>query len=238
MRAVFPPNDETRLVRDFFDNQTAGFFVEVGANDPVVGSQSWHLEQMGWKGILVEPQPVLADKLREARSAKVYAVACSSQRNAGGTMPLHIAGPFSSFDPALMVPGVRPEASIDVPVWTLDAVLADAGAPVPVDFLSVDVEGHEIEVLGGFDFARWRPRLILLEDHVVGLAKHFFLQRARYKLIRRTGLNGWYVPRDQAPKLGWDGCWQIVRKYYLGLPFRVLRDFKRRIRDRIRDMFA
>jgi FkbM family methyltransferase len=235
MRAVFPPDDETRLVREFFGNRTTGYFVEVGANDPVEGSQTWHLEQIGWNGMLVEPQPALAERLRQTRAAKVYAVACSSPRHAGGTMPLHIAGPFSSFDPALMVPGVRSDTSIDVPVQTLDATLADAAAPVPVDFLSVDVEGHEIEVLSGFDFQRWRPRLILLEDHVVSLAKHFYLQRAGYKLIRRTGLNGWYVPREQAPELGWDGCWQIVRKYYLGLPFRILRDFKRRIRDRIRE---
>jgi FkbM family methyltransferase len=225
-------------VREFFGNRNAGFFVEVGANDPVEGSQTWHLEQIGWNGILVEPQPNLADRLRQARSAKVYAVACSSPQNSGSMLPLHIAGPFSSFNPALMVPGVRPNAAIEVPVRTLDAVLAEAAAPQPLDFLSVDVEGHEIDVLSGFDFARWRPRLILLEDHVVDLTKHRYMENAGYKLIRRTGLNGWYVPRDQAPALGWDGGWQIVRKYYLGLPFRVVRDFKRRIRDRVRERFT
>ena len=56
MRAILPPDDETRLVRDFFGGAT-GYFVDVGANDPQVGSQSWHLEQEGWTGILVEPQP-------------------------------------------------------------------------------------------------------------------------------------------------------------------------------------
>jgi hypothetical protein len=89
-------------------------------------------------------------------------------------------------------------------------------------------------VLRGFDFARWRPRLILLEDHVTSLAKHRFLTAAGYTLIRRTGLNGWYVPREGAPALNWFGRWQILRKYYLALPFRVLRDAKRRLRDRIR----
>ena len=54
MRAILPPDDETRLVRDFFGG-VPGFFVDVGANDPQLGSQSWHLEQAGWTGILVEP---------------------------------------------------------------------------------------------------------------------------------------------------------------------------------------
>lgn len=222
------------MVREFFENRPAGFFVEVGANDPVQGSQTWHLEQAGWSGLLVEPQPDLAEKLRQMRKAKVFAVACSSPRYEGGTLPLHIAGPFSSFDPKLMVAGVEAGAPIEVPVRTLDSLLSEAGAPVPIDFLSVDVEGHEIDVLSGFDFARWRPRLILLEDHVVNLTKHHFMRRAGYKLVRRTGLNAWYVPPERAFALGWFGRWQMLRKYYLGLPFRILRDFLRRLRGRLR----
>jgi len=233
VRAIFPPDDETLMVRKFFGNKPAGFFVEVGANDPVQDSQTWHLEQAGWGGLLVEPQPDLAERLRQTRKAKVFAVACSSPQHAGGTLPLHVAGPFSSFDPALMVAGVKPSAPIQVPVRTLDSLLSEAGAPAPIDFLSVDVEGHEIDVLSGFDFTRWQPRLILLEDHVVNLTKHRFMQDAGYRLVRRTGLNAWYVPPDQAFPLGWLGRWQMLRKYYLGLPFRILRDILRRLRGRI-----
>lgn len=234
MGAIFPPEQETRLVREFFSTRGKGFFVEVGANDSKDGSQSWHLEEAGWTGILVEPQPELAEKLRTTRSAAVYAVACSSPDRAGSRMPLHIAGPFSSFDPTLVVTGIRPETTIDVPVKTLDDILIEARAPAPIDFLSIDVEGHELNVLQGFDVKRWRPRLILLEDHVSGLAKHFFLNRCGYRLVRRTGLNGWYVPHEEASALDFVGRWQIIRKYYLALPFRILRDFKRRIRDRVR----
>lgn len=149
-------------------------------------------------------------------------------------MRLYVSGAFSSFDPNLAVTGIRPDKTIDVPVRTLDDILSEGQAPQPVDFLSIDVEGHEIDVLRGFDFARWRPRLILLEDHVTGLGKHLFMRSAGYRLIRRTGLNGWYVPREEAPALDWTGRWQILRKYYLALPFRIVRDFKRRLRDRIR----
>src|SRR5262249_51916936 len=154
----------------------------------------WHLEQIGWTGVLIEPQPDLADELRRQRKAKVYAVACSAPEHAGRTMRLHVAGGVSSFAAGLAVTGGRAGHAIDVPVRTLDDVLAEAQAPRPLDLLSVDVEGHEIEVLRGFDFAQWRPRLILLEDHVTDLAKHRFMRRNGYRLMRRTGLNGWYVP--------------------------------------------
>jgi len=68
-----PPDHEMRLVAAFFGD-IKGFFVEVGANDPRERSQTWHLEQAGWTGLLIEPQPDLAAKLRAMRSAKVFAV--------------------------------------------------------------------------------------------------------------------------------------------------------------------
>ncbi len=85
-------------------------------------------------------------------------------------------------------------------------------------------EGHEIEVLRGFDIARWRPRLILLEDHVVDLYKHRFLKAHGYRIIRRYENNGWYVPYDSVVACRWSDHWEILRKYYLALPFRLLRN--------------
>lgn len=231
---VFKPDFEAPLVREFFRDRPRGFFVEVGANDPKKDSQSWHLEQAGWTGILVEPLPDLAAELRRQRTAQVFEVACSSPDRAGQVMRLHVAGPFSSFDPNLAVTGMRADRVIDVKVRTLNDVLSEGNAQVPIDLMSVDVEGHELEVLSGFDFARWKPRLVLLEDHVSSLDKHHFMMRSGYALMRRTGLNGWYVPREDAPPMDLLGRWQIFRKYYLALPFRMFRDARRRLRDRIR----
>jgi hypothetical protein len=149
-------------------------------------------------------------------------------------MRLHVAGPFSSFDPNLAVTGMRAARAIDVKVRTLDEVLAEGHASAPIDLMSVDVEGHELDVLRGFDFSRWKPRLVLLEDHVSNLDKHRFMTKAGYALMRRTGLNGWYVPYADAPPMDLFGRWQIFRKYYLGLPFRMFRDARRRLRDRNR----
>jgi FkbM family methyltransferase len=227
--ARVPPDHETWLIAAFFGKRN-GYFVVVGANEPRERSQTWHLEQAGWTGMLIEPQPELAAQLRAHRTAKVIAVACSSPANAGKTLPLHVAGPLSSLDRARMAPGATPETVIMVPVKTLDSVLEQAGAPDGFDFLSVDVGGHEIEVLRGFDIARWRPQLILLEDHVGDLSKHRYLKSAGYRLIRRYENNGWYVSRDAAGKVGWMDRWEILRKYYLALPFRLLRNISRRLR--------
>jgi FkbM family methyltransferase len=222
-----------RLVAAFFGNIT-GYFVEVGANDPRERSQSWHLEQNGWTGVLIEPQPDLAAELRASRSAKVFAAACSSPDNAGLALPLHVAGPLSSLDRRHMAPGATPERVINVPSRTLDSVLEEAGSPIAFDFLSIDVEGHEIEVLRGFDIDRWRPRLILLEDHVADLSKHRYLTAAGYRIIRRFENNGWYVPRKSGVICQWPDRWEILRKYYLALAFRKLRNLSRQLRKSVK----
>jgi FkbM family methyltransferase len=234
MNAIFPYAAENNLKEEFFGHSGNGFFVEVGANDPEQWSQSFHLEQLGWRGIVVEPQPHLAELLRQRRRAKVYCVACSAPENAGKSMTLHLAGIHSSFDPMLKVAGVRPQGSVEAPLRTLDEILAETDAPSPIDFLAIDVEGHEIEVLRGFDFARWRPRLILLEDLVLDMRLHRFMQSRGYKWIRRTDINSWYVPSESPLQVGLIGRWQFFRKYCLGTPFRRLREALRRLRARMR----
>jgi FkbM family methyltransferase len=234
----FNHEHEQQLVRDFFGAAAPGFFVDVGANHLHVGSQSLHLERRGWRGVLIEPLPNLAAQLRRTRQAQVFAVACSSPGKAGCRLPYHVAGAMSALDCDRMAPGSRPERVIDVEVRTLDDVLADAGAPAPIDFLSIDVEGHEVEVLRGFDFARWRPRLILIEDHVGDLSKFFFLRRAGYRLVRHRGFNGWYVPAGPSHAVAWRERWEVWRKYFLALPIRMLRDSSRRLRQPLKDLLG
>ena len=127
--ATHPTHEEERaLVRAFFSGDNSGYFVEVGANHPTEGSQTWHLEQAGWTGVLVEPQPDLAAFLVTSRKARVFAVACSSPGNAGQSLQLHVDGPRSALDRDRMSPGAEAAYVIVVPTRTLDSVLEEADA--------------------------------------------------------------------------------------------------------------
>jgi FkbM family methyltransferase len=228
VRTIFGQEGEDELRREFFRDSDRGYFVEVGAYQPEHLSQTFDLEQRGWSGVLVEPQPDLAAELRRRRTAKVYAEACSSRANSGSQMTLHLAGGASSFNKALNLAALKPHGIMDVPARTLDEILADAGLP-QVDFISIDVEGHELEVLDGFDLARWHPRLILIEDLLLHLRVHRYLIRRGYRWFRRTGLDNWYVPANKLPRLGVYGFWQFINKFYLGTPLRRLRFGWRRL---------
>jgi len=119
---------------------------------------------------------------------------CSSPENAGRELPLHFAGPLSSLNRERIAPGATPENVITVPTRTQDSILTEAGSRRGFDFLSIDVEGHEIKVLPGFDVGRRRPRLI--EDHVADLSRRRYLAAAGYRIIRRYENNRWYASRD------------------------------------------
>jgi FkbM family methyltransferase len=233
-RAIFPDTAENALKEEFFGHARTGYFVDVGANHPTDMSQTWHLERLGWRGILVEPQPALAQKLKEQRQARVFACACSAPANAGKMLRLHTAGIHSSLNPYFFVSGMRKEDVIEVPARTLDDILEEAQAPVPIDLLSIDVENHEIEVLTGLTLTRWRARLILIEDLALNLKLHRLLTSRGYRWMRRTGLNGWYVPADSPMTVSPFGRWQFLRKHYLGIPFRNLREAKRKQREKLR----
>lgn len=230
-RAIFPWIVEQQLREEFFAGTPKGFFVDVGANDPIEGSQTWHLEQKGWRGVLIEPQPMLAQKLKERRATLVFPCACSSPQNAGKTLPFQLAGIQSSLNLNFFVAGMRKDEIIEVPVRTLDDILTEAKAPVPIDLLSIDVESHEIDVLSGLTLKRWQPRLIFIEDTVLNLRLHRVLQSHGYKWVRRTGLNAWYVPIESSMSVSLFGRWQFFRKYYFGTPFRNVREAKRKVRE-------
>jgi FkbM family methyltransferase len=212
---------EKEAILDFFGRRAGGYFVEVGANDPRQLSQTWLLEQLGWTGLLVEPQQKCYEKLVEARpKSRVVRAACAGPE-ARGTGSLHVAqsSVHSSLERHVDDQGVNYVGLETVPIVTVDELLAQA-PPKRVDFVSIDVEGTELDVLRGFDLARWKPELLLIEDKVNNLEKHRYIVQRGYRLLRRTGVNGWYVPKEHAARPSPGDALKLWRKYYLGTPFR------------------
>lgn len=214
---------ETEFVREYLGEKPPGFYVEVGANDPKFLSQTWHLEERGWRGVLVEPLPEKAAALRRERpNSQVFEAGCSSPDKVGEAI-LHIAefDVHSSLEQGVDDPTVLYPGSVKVKIMTLDQILEQAGA-TRVDFVSMDTEGTELNVLMGFNLERWKPRLLLIEDQVHSLKKHFHMKRHGYRLVKRTSFNNWYIPVGAArPRVTFGERWNLVRKMYIATPWRV-----------------
>lgn len=154
-----------------------GFFVEAGANDGYTQSNTYYLERFrGWRGVLVEPLPALYERCRRERPrSRVFRCALVGEDYGSGTAPMLAANltslvrgaqKSSEADEAHCRAGARIQETLvsefDVPARTLTSVLEEVGAG-RVDFLSLDVEGYELQALNGLDLERFRPRYILVE---------------------------------------------------------------------------
>lgn len=199
-----------------------GCFLEIGANHPTQLSQTWLLEQNGWSGILIEPLPHLATLLAQQRkNSRVFEAAVSSADKTGHSYLI-----VKESDAESILVFDEPDNTCSyklVQVRTINDILTEAGC-TQVDFLSIDIEGMEIPALQDFDFEKYRPKMVLIEDHCHDLKKHRFLQSKGYKIVNRCGCNNWYIPE----KMKYTGertvsGYEMIRKLYLGLPFRMIK---------------
>lgn len=221
---------ERELVARYFSGRR-GVFVDIGAFDPVLGSQTWHLEQLGWGGLLVEPNAEMAAKLRTVRKARVVEAACGSPTQHGTTMTFQVNSSYSTLGDDIWEPGIFAHETRKVPVVTLDSLLEQSEIRT-VDFVSIDVEGFEVNVLEGFSLERYRPALVLIEDHAHDRSRHRHMVGRAYKRVRRTGLNSWYVPKETDFPISLFGRLQFLRKFVLGVPPRIVKRRWRKFRAR------
>ena len=86
---------------------------------------------------------------------------------------------------------------VEVPAKSLTTILDDANAPREIDFMSVDVEGHEMPVLRGLDFDRYRPRILMPEAMEADAAMEIinYLEPLGYRLARRHAGNLFFCLR-------------------------------------------
>lgn len=163
-------NGEDRWLDAHFGGKRAGFFVEVGAYDGVNLSNTYHFEQSGWTGILIEPDPEMADRCRRDRPRSLT-FECAAGERAGEISFYKVAGGEAYSTTSLSVAhrerldrmGLA-WREVRVAVRTLDSILQEAHAP-KVDFVSIDVEGGELAVLRGFDIRRWKPAVVIVETN-------------------------------------------------------------------------
>ena len=184
-----------------------GFYVDVGAASPSTASVTRHFYDLGWSGINIEPlSHYVADLRRERpRDVTVEAVAGASPGQSGFYV-VEEDQDLSTFDPRrveeIMAEGIRTERRL-VEMVTLNGVLEQA-QPATIDFLKIDAEGSEREVLLGIDLRKWRPRVLLIEatfpnsqipSH--GEWEHLVL-KSGYRFASFDGINRYYAAEEES----------------------------------------
>jgi FkbM family methyltransferase len=205
----YAQNGEDVLLGRLFGGQPDGFYVDVGASDPTDLSLTRHFYERGWRGVNVEPVPSAYARLRAERprdcNLNVGVAAAAGEMTFYEVPDQSVLSTFSAEQAALYRAEGRAVVARPVRVLSL-AELCAAHVDRPIDFLSIDVEGLEREVLIGGDWKRWRPRVVLLEATRpnTSVPTHHewepLLLEAGYLFAYFDGLNRFYV-RGEEPAL-------------------------------------
>lgn len=140
-----------------YPNGFCGYACDVGANDGKFESNTASLEGLGWTVMCVEANPDLEQEGRIRR--KLWRAVAAGSKNETRGFKACGTRPWASSSTICDEDGLT-----QVPVLTLDTILEQAGFP-RLDFLTVDVEGWEEEVMKGFSIERWKPKCIALEHY-------------------------------------------------------------------------
>lgn len=170
------------ILLDSIFKKENGFFIELGANDGLTQSNTALLEfNRGWKGVLIEPSLNAYTECCKNRPASTcFNLACVSNTFEENEIQGDFNGGMMS-----SVKGVRngTNALVSVKVSTLEKILDSVGA-TSIDFLSLDTEGYELNILKGLNLSKYRPRYMLIEIYTKDYSDILaFLSENNYLLL-------------------------------------------------------
>ena len=199
--------EDMHLLR-VFGEQANGFYIDIGAGHPVYDNVSFAFYLRSWSGITAEPNPWLA-QLSEAvrpRDSRIQSLVGEK----AGEATYYLVDDFHGLSTTVEGHALKAQSefgknsqAMTVPVTTLRA-LCEQHAPAAIDFLKIDVEGAEREVLLGGDWRRFRPKVVVLEALApVTMVPSWeawepLLTAQSYRFAFFDSLNRYYVAEEHA----------------------------------------
>jgi len=198
---LYSQHFEELLIREFFNDQRNGFFVDVGAGHYRINSTTYYLEKhLGWRGIAIDAISryekgyllsrkntqfysfFVADKSDE--EIDFYIIERNKRLSTGNVEAARRQGKFEK---------------VKVPTITLDDLLEREGIS-HFDFLSMDIELAEPAALAGFDIDRYKPSLVCIEAHEPVLDQILdYFSKNNYEIIENykglDPLNLYFTPK-------------------------------------------
>jgi FkbM family methyltransferase len=210
-----------------FAGQATGTYIDIGAGHPVADNVSFWFYERGWAGIVVEPQLELAALYPRLRPRDI-AVRTLVGREAG-ERDFYLVDRLHGFSTVIEKHLQKVKAigagyrTVRLPVVTL-ASLCETHGLDDVDFLKIDVEGAEADVLFGGDWKRFRPKVIVAEAVTPGTGEPSWqdweplLLAQGYRFVLFDTLNRFYVAQERPEIMGRlpseRAPWDVVRHMY------------------------
>ncbi|MBR0754588.1 FkbM family methyltransferase [Bradyrhizobium jicamae] len=202
----YAQNFEDVMIARLFPSDHRGFYIDIGAADPVRFSVTKHFYDAGWQGVNVEPLPHFFARLTAARARDVNLQAMVGVGQ--GLQPFYEIAEFrenSTGDQNVMESLRQQGATVhthEVGCTSLAEICERHAGDRGIDFLKIDVEGSERDVLDGADWRRFRPVLVVVEAVAVNRRDETWavwepaLTGHEYEKVWFDGLNNFYLRRE------------------------------------------
>ncbi len=188
-------------------------YVDIGAYDPVAGSNTYWFYRKGGRGLLIEPNVSLTERLRSVRprdSVLPVGIGITAEREADYYV-FNLAQ-NNTFDPEVAerlshdTSGeIHLERVVKMPLVPINELLAEHFDGGNLDLLSIDVEGLDLAILETMDFQRYRPTLLCVEHHHIAGGRQRlddYLSEQAYAIRGMTEPNTIYVDQRYLEKRG------------------------------------
>lgn len=185
------------FVINFLNFKKKSFFIEFGASDGIFCSNTYILEKFFlWDGILAEPSKFWQKKIKKNRKCKVFYGAISTQSKKKINFYENISPGLSS----LFCSKKNFVKSYKVNTLSINDLLKKYKSPKNIDYLSIDTEGKEYEIIKSLNFKKYRPKIITIEHNYKSDKKLIenFLIRKNYKTFNKslTQYDMWFYDKE------------------------------------------
>lgn len=196
----FSQEGEDMILKSFYEEQPhyKGFYVDVGAHHPIRFSNTYFFYKRGWKGINIDPTPDSMKAFNSIRKDDINLEIAVNNDPTPITFSCFNEPALNTFDQKLAkerdgLRNYKITQQIKITPQPLSKVL-DEYLPEgeKIDFMTIDVEGLDYEVLQSNNWEKYSPTYILIEDHNTDLAKlneskvYTFLVSKNYALSAKT----------------------------------------------------
>ena len=197
------------LADDFFKKKKYGVYIDIGCHQPFLNNNTYRLYKRGWTGINIDLDFNSIDLFNFFRKKDFNINAAVSNKNE--EKDLYFFHNRSAINTLSKESGLKAKEIRKIKSRTLNDIIENSPyKDKKINYLSIDVEGHELSVLNGFDINKYKPELIIIEfidinikeyylnkiDNIMSSDIYNFMKRHDYKLINWVHDDLIFVPNN------------------------------------------
>jgi len=194
-KKIYSQDGQDAFVISYFKNKRNGIFIDIGANDGICFSNTYHLEkELNWTGICFEPNPLAFKQLDINRKCiKIMAGVAERESTEKFTSARMLSGITKEYDPRHLE-RIKKESEqwnekiieLEISCVVLNDILEKYNI-YQIDYLTIDTEGNELKIIKSVDFNKFDIELITIENNYNNNEQTNFIISKGYKLIGKLG---------------------------------------------------